>query len=172
MRPPAFLAALALTLGAVPAPAQEGVLPLDSATVAALAPLEARIGHVAQLRLRTTAASVVLLAPRLLPSGLAYEALEGSGPRLDGREFLLQTQGRATWTGAAVGAVVVGLGSAVLFSQLAGLACLDAEVNCRAPRLESALVGGLVGGAAGGVVGGLIGALIPRWQTIYRHPPP
>ncbi|MDH3496019.1 MAG: hypothetical protein OER21_04595 [Gemmatimonadota bacterium] len=172
MRPPFGLAALTLALVAVRAPAQEGIVPLDSATVATLAPLESRIGRAAQLRLRTATGSVVLLAPRLRPSGLGYRAREGPDPRLDGRGFLLQAKGRATWTGAAVGAVVAGLGSALLFSQLAGLACLDGPATCRAPRLESAVIGGLMGGAGGGLVGGLIGALIPRWHTIYRHPPP
>jgi len=171
MRP--FIAvalAIPLAVVALPVVAQEGVLPLDSAVVAALTPLRARIDQAGDLRLRGPLGVSVLVAPRLLPSGLGYGSLVGPDPRLDGREFVLQTRGRAAGTGAMAGAIVLGLAGAVLGSQLPGVGCLDSE-NCFPARLGAAALAGVMGAVAGGAIGTVIGAFVPQWRTIYRYSP-
>jgi hypothetical protein len=174
MRSPSLtLVALVLTIAVEPATAQGGVLRLDSATVAALAALEARIDRADSLRVKTPHGSSVLIAPRLIGSGLGYARLAGPDPQLDGSAFLLQTQGRMTRTGAIVGAVALGLTGAVIGFMFSGLACLDIiERPCSAPWLGGVLVVGVIGAAGGAAVGAVVGASATGWRTIYRYPPP
>jgi hypothetical protein len=97
------LLALASPLASAPAAAQGGLVPLDSAALAALAPLASRIDSAPVLRLRTLWGNSVLVAPRLVPSGIQYRDLTGEPPRIDGRAFRLQRRGHATGTGAILG---------------------------------------------------------------------
>lgn len=124
------LVALALALAAPPASAQGGVLRLDSATIAALTDVQARIETAERLRLLTPGSASVLVAPRLLPSGLGYASATDDDPRLDGRAFRLQARGRASRTGRIIGAIALGAAGAAFGFIGSGLACLDAERRC------------------------------------------
>jgi hypothetical protein len=171
MRPLIAVAfALPLAVAVSPIRAQEGVIPLDSAAVAALASLRERIDGADELRLRGPSGLSVLVVPRLVPSGLGYRTLVGPDPRLDGHDFVLQARGRATETGATVGAIVAGLMGVAVGSVFSGLACLDVQ-NCDPPRFESAATVGVLGAAAGGLIGAVIGSRFRKWRTIYRHEP-
>jgi hypothetical protein len=57
------------------------------------------------------------------------------------------------WDGFAIGAVALGLGAAILGSQLC-----ESHEDC----FGTVVLFGLMGGTVGGVVGGLIGAGIPK----------
>jgi hypothetical protein len=165
---PVALAGL-LAAAAAPLPAQEGVIPLDSNTVAALAALRPRVEGTPRLRFTTPWASSVLVGPRLLPWGLGYDSLAGPAPSLDGTGFMLQVPGRATWTGANVGAVAFGLLGAFVGYHVAGLSCLDAA-GCTPPHFEVAVTVGLLAALGGGVVGALVGSQTSQWRTTYRSP--
>jgi hypothetical protein len=160
---PLLLAAVAPSLAA-----QDGVIPLDSGAVAALARHRDRIDYAARIRFKTPWGTSVLAATRLLPSGLGYDSLTNPGSHLAAPAFELQAPGRATLTGLQVGAGVLGLAGALFGSQYAELACLDSSA-CVAPRFQGAVIVGLMGSAVGALMGALVGSQIPQWRTIYRH---
>jgi hypothetical protein len=162
--------ALPLAIAASPIRAQEGVIPLDSAAVASLASLRERIDRADELRLRGPSGVSVLVAPRLVPSGLGYGSLVGPDPRTGGQDFVLQARGRATEAGAMVGVILAGFAGAAVGSMFSGLACLDVQ-GCSAPQFESAATVGLLSAVAGGFIGAIIGSRFLRWRTIYRHAP-
>jgi len=168
---PPIVVALAISLAAVARAvlAQDRLIPLDSAAVAALAPLRPRIDRADELRLRGPAGVTVILAPRLVPSGLGYGSRVGPDPVLDGRDFVLQARGPATETGAMIGVILLGFGGALIGSAFSEMACFEVLSGCDAPRLEGALIVGVVGAAAGGLVGAVIGSRFRTWRTIYRH---
>jgi hypothetical protein len=73
-------------------------------------------------------------------------------------------RGRATKTGAIVG----GIGGAVLFGAFVGYAVSGlCEVDCDNSFLEGALVGGALGLGGGAILGAGIGALIPKWRLRF-----
>jgi len=165
------LLALASLVRSAPAAAQGGLVPLDSAALAALAPFASRIDSAPVLRLRTPWGKSVLVAPRLVPSGIQYRDLTGAEPRIDGRAFRLQRRGHATGAGAVIGGLLLGaLGTGVgVF--LTSFACIDAEVPCGPPA--EPIIAGAVFGTLIGVIGGvLIGSRVTRWHTVYQHPDP
>jgi hypothetical protein len=170
MRSLTILAVAVLVCGIRPAVGQGGVVRLDSNTVILLAPLQKRIARADKLRVKSEAGSSVLVLPRLVKSGLGYAALVGPAPDPAGQAFHLQIPGRATWTGAVIGGVVLGTAGAVLGARLSGVACIDAERPCSPPVVAYAVVLGLVGAVGGGGLGALVGAFIPTWRTIYRSP--
>jgi hypothetical protein len=165
------LLALASPLASAPAAAQGGLVPLDSAALAALAPFASRIDSAPELRLYTLWGKSVLVAPRLVPSGIQYQDLTGERPRIDGRAFQLQRRGHATGTGAILGGLLLGaLGTGVgVF--LTSFACIDAEVPC-GPPAQPIIAGAVLGTAVGVIAGGAIGSRVSRWHTVYQHPDP
>jgi hypothetical protein len=167
MRWPVLL--LFLAVAALQLHAQEGLIPLDSAAITALAPLRDRIDYAARMRFKTPWGTSVLATSRLLPSGLGYDSLTNPGSHLAAPAFELQVRGRATLTGLQVGTGVLGLAGALFGSQYAELACTD-TTGCVAPRFQGAVIVGLLGGAVGAVIGALVGSQFPQWRTIYRHP--
>jgi len=161
MRSLTILAVVVLAAGARPAVGQGGVVRLDSSTVLRLAPLQQGITRADKLRLETPAGSSVLVMPRLVGSGLGYAEPTGAAPDLAAPAFRPQGPRRATWIGATVGGVVLGVAGAVLGAKLSGIACIDAEGRCRPPVVKNAVAFGLVGAAGGVALGALIGAFIP-----------
>jgi len=163
------LLALASPILSAPAAAQGGLVPLDSAALAALAPLASRIDSAPVLRLRTLWGNSVLVAPRLVPSGIQYRDLTGEPPRIDGRAFQLQRRGHATGTGAIVGGLLLGAVGTALGRFLAGFACIDTEVPCDMTPAQPIIAGAVFGTAIGVIAGGVIGSRVARWHTVYQH---
>jgi hypothetical protein len=86
----------------------------------------------------------------------------------------LWTRERATWRGARVGGVVVGVAGGVvtplfmyLLSQLCDTGTCDDDFGT-GDYVAGALLGGLGGGLMGGLAGGLIGAAVPLWKLSYH----
>lgn len=73
-------------------------------------------------------------------------------------------RGRATKTGAIVGASVGAIGTAVFVGWLAAGLC---EVDCEGAGARGALVGFGLGAVGGGLVGAAIGAAIPKWRLRF-----
>jgi hypothetical protein len=169
MKPTLIAAGLATWLIATVSPlrAQGGVIPLDSAAVAALAWLQPRLDEAVSVRFRTPWGASILENPRLVPTGLGYARLASPAAHRRASPFELQTRGPATWAGLQVGAGVLGVVGAIYgwyFSE----SCLNGD--CLAPGLQGAVAWSLLGAAAGAVIGGVVGSLVTRWRTIYRYP--
>jgi hypothetical protein len=143
-------------------------VPLDSAALAALAPLASRIDSAPVLRLRTLWGNSVLVAPRLVPSGIQYRDLTGEPPRIDGRAFRLQRRGHATGTGAIVGGLLLGALGTGVGAFLTSFSCIDAERPC-GPPAQPIIAGAVFGTAIGVIAGGVIGSRVARWHTVYQH---
>lgn len=73
-------------------------------------------------------------------------------------------RGRATWTGAIVGAAAGAVGFGTFVAIVAHALC---EVDCEDAALSGALIGGAIGLGGGGALGAVIGSAIPRWVRAW-----
>lgn len=163
---------LASTLLASPgvlaqAPPMRNGLELDSLT---FTELQALIASQDSVRVQGSFGEVMLRRPTLTIDSLvaATDTLGTPRPRLHlGDVTRIQVRGRASGTGALVGAGVGLAGGAAAAAGLSASLCNDGGCSNESGATAVIMLGST---AAGALVGALLGSSLKRWRTVYEAP--